>query len=310
MRTYRSFQEAYLATLRSLAASGATSSGVSDPTSVGSGFGASPRATREILADAFTIEDPRERLVRIPARRLSTRFLVANTVWTIAGGHEAGMIAAYNARARDFARDRSYFEASFGARLFSPGNQLRHVERRLRADPESRRGTAVIYAPEDTLTDRLDVPCALALQFLIREGRLHAIAIMRSQSAAMVMPYDVFLFTMLQEILAVRLGIPLGHYIHTAGSMHYYQEEEDLIQKILADGIRGPSGMPAMQEASDRMLEEVVQAEQEIRLASRFNRDPIAALAKFELDLYWRTFLEPLFQPEGLSGTYWTEISQ
>lgn len=310
MRKNRGFQEAYFATLRFLAANGANSSGVSDPTSVGSGFGSSPRATREILADSFTIEAPRERLLRVAARRISTKFLVANTVWTIAGGHEAAMIASYNAKARDFARDRSHFEASFGARLFSPGNQLRHVERRLRADPESRRGTAVIYVPEDTLTDRLDVPCALALQFLIRDGRLHAIAVMRSQSAAMVMPYDVFLFTMLQEILAVRLSIPLGNYIHMAGSMHYYKEEEDLVRKILADGIPEQSSMPAMQEASDGILEEVVQAEQEIRLASRFDRDPIAALAKFELDAYWRTFLEPLFQPEGLSGTYWGEVSE
>jgi thymidylate synthase len=53
----------------------------------------------------------------------------------------------------------------------------------------------------------------------------------------MVLPYDVFAFTFLQECLAVELGIPVGLYYHNSGSFHYYLDEEPLVRKLLSESV-------------------------------------------------------------------------
>ena len=80
-------------------------------------------------------------------------------------------------------------------------------------------------------------PCAIAVQYLLREGRLNAITFMRSQSAALVMPYDVFLFMSLQCALSQRLGVALGTYVHVSGSFHYYADESETVRKIVEEEI-------------------------------------------------------------------------
>jgi hypothetical protein len=55
---------------------------------------------------------------------------------------------------------------------------------------------------------------------------------MRSQSAAFVQPYDVFLMTMLQELLANELNVGLGYYKHFCGSYHYFVDEEKMVDEI------------------------------------------------------------------------------
>jgi thymidylate synthase len=48
---------------------------------------------------------------------------------------------------------------------------------------------------------------------------------MRSNDVFLGLPYDVFNFTMLQELMAVELGIELGSYIHFAASLHLYETD-------------------------------------------------------------------------------------
>jgi len=78
-----------------------------------------------------------------------------------------------------------------------------------------------------------DSPCACTLQFLIREEQLHLIVHMRSNDAIWGLPYDMFLFTMLQELLANELGTPLGTYTHIVGSLHLYEHHFELARGIL-----------------------------------------------------------------------------
>jgi hypothetical protein len=56
---------------------------------------------------------------------------------------------------------------------------------------------------------------------------------MRSQSAAFVQPYDVFLMTMLQELMANELGVELGTYQHICNSYHYFTNEEEMVDNII-----------------------------------------------------------------------------
>jgi thymidylate synthase len=259
--------------------------GVASPNSIGSKFAGAPRPFTETRGDGFRLLDPRRRWATDSARQANASFAVANFLFTLAGGHDMAMITAYNARGVQFAEDQSRYEAAFGARLFSPGHQLAYVLKKLRADPASRRATAIIYCPEDTLLDRRDTPCGIGLQFLIRQSRLECICFMRSQSAAMVMPYDIFLFTMIQEWLAVELGIDVGPYTHLCASLHYYDDESAMVDAMLAaPGVAAP--MPAMMEASPHVATTLVEAERRLRFG--------ALEWEAGLDRYWQKFLQPL----------------
>ena len=53
----------------------------------------------------------------------------------------------------------------------------------------------------------MDLPCTRTIQFLLRSGHVDAVVYMRSNDAIWGLPYDIFLFTMLQEMLAVELAL-------------------------------------------------------------------------------------------------------
>ena len=59
--------------------------------------------------------------------------------------------------------------------------------------------------------------------------------------------YDVFLFTMIQELLARTLGVELGAYVHGAGSLHLYERHLGLARQVLREAPPDRWEMPAMQ---------------------------------------------------------------
>src|SRR5206468_2212365 len=79
-----------------------------------------------------------------------------------------------------------------------------------------------------------DAACATSLQFLLRDGVLDAVLTMRSNDAVWGMPYDIFLFTFLQELMALELGVGLGAYHHFASSLHIYERHVALARRVLS----------------------------------------------------------------------------
>lgn len=49
---------------------------------------------------------------------------------------------------------------------------------------------------------------------------------MRSNDVYLGLPHDIFAFTMLQEIAAREIGVGLGSYLHSVGSMHLYADPD------------------------------------------------------------------------------------
>jgi len=68
-----------------------------------------------------------------------------------------------------------------------------------------------------------DVPCTLAIEFRIRNGRLNMRAIMRSQDILWGMANDLPTFSFLQEIVASLLNVEMGTLTVTVGSFHVYE---------------------------------------------------------------------------------------
>ena len=184
--------------------------------------------TKEILACKFTLTNPRARLGYHPDRGFNLPFAIAETVFDVTGINNVDYLAAFNNKVRDYSDNGYFFHGAYGPRV---GPNLPQLIEELKNE-NSRRAVVSIYNTHDLFVNTKDVPCTLTLQFLIRENKLHMIVSMRSNDFFWGLQYDLFRFTMLQEVLANELEIDVGNYYHISGSMHVYEWHYELLDNV------------------------------------------------------------------------------
>jgi hypothetical protein len=165
-------------------------------------------------------------------------------------------------------------DGAYGPRLFGLGvlNQIPHIIDLVGKSPDTRRAVASVYIPEfDSSRTEVqgredEVPCTIAMQFLPRAGKLNTIVFMRSQDAFGVLPYDLFIFTLIQEYVARSAKLETGGYHLHAGSLHYYLRDDARVQEVIAETPIAAPVMPSMPEGpQDDFLKQVVELEEAIR---------------------------------------------
>ena len=116
------------------------------------------------------------------------------------------------------------FSSSYGWKI----KAQRHImQTELYMNKESRRAYINILQMSDQIIlstkTTHEFPCTIGLHLLIRDEELHLIVNMRSNNVYSVMPYDVYLFTRFQQVMAERLEVPMGMYHHQINSAHLYK---------------------------------------------------------------------------------------
>lgn len=225
---------------------------------------------QEIVAREFTLENPRDRLLFNRVRDWNIFQAVGQWLWIMAGRDDLQSIEYYSPKiARQMSTDKLVLLGAYGPRLFGPApyDQIPNAVQLLRHNPHSRKAVCVIYDPNKDrhqLTE--EIPCTISLQFLIRNGQLHMITCMRSQDATHVLPYDVFIFTMLQEYVASLLERDLGDYVHFSGSLHLYERDRRFVKKIIDSNESFGESMPPMPRFGvEESLEMLKRFEERIR---------------------------------------------
>jgi thymidylate synthase len=222
------------------------------------GVVAAPRGqtTLELPAVSFTLEDPRRRCITNTARHWSLPLAIGELCWHLSANTQASALAYYAPIWSRFAGpDGQVTGSCYGFRVFQieRGHTLwDRVRLLLEKDPATRR--AILYFPHGV--DHLDQSCtdsacASSLQFLLRSGSLDAVISMRSNDAVWGLPYDVFLFTFLQERMAHELGVELGAYHHFAGSLHLYERHANLARRVIECGAECDFCMPPLTSLRD-----------------------------------------------------------
>jgi thymidylate synthase len=250
--------------------------------------------TLELYPVTFTLLKPRSRCVTTAARRWNLPLAIGEFCWHVAGSNELDFIEYYAPRWREFAEDGATIRGScYGHRVFSTTNEVSQWERLLqllRTDCHSRRAILHLSEPNDALDiSSKDIACASTIQFLIRGGAVHAVVNMRSNDAIWGLPYDIFLFTMLQELLACELKLNLGTYTHSAASMHLYERHFELAAKLVATQEREGFEMPPMKAHHE--LRRFLELEAQIRSGISL-QDVTESL--ISLNNYWRDLLTVL----------------
>jgi thymidylate synthase len=225
-------------------------------------FVCSPRGSKihEQIGTQLVLHNPRARLLANEPRAANYGFGVGEFLWYYQGKRDLETMKYYNKRMKSFSKDGRTLNSAYGYRLrrekvyvpgvhgdcFSePPTQWDICMQTLNQDPDSRRAVMHINQPYDQRNaahfGSPDVPCTLSLQFFIRDNKLHLIVNMRSNDIMWGLTYDLFSFTLLQEVMLLDLkrnypdkfkDLGLGKYIHNAGSMHLYEQHFEQAAKI------------------------------------------------------------------------------
>jgi thymidylate synthase len=211
------------------------------------GIKSAPRGkpTRELLGATVELTEPRERVLTTPGRRPNPFFQWAETVWILHGSRDIGWIAWFNEQMRNFLDPDGTPWGVYGYRMrYAAGrDQFMAVVRTLLADPDSRRPLISLWHPNmDTEDGHNDLPCNTEVLFKLREGRLHATVINRSNDLHLGLAFtNIAQFTTIQECLAAVLGAELGLYRHYSDSLHIYESapETERVMKAVQESTDG-----------------------------------------------------------------------
>lgn len=183
--------------------------------------------TKEVLAYQGTLSDPTNNVLLSTTRRMSPAYACGEMLWYLSGERNADRILIQAPRYERFLNDGVAFGA-YGER-WDRFDQIGRLVKLLRAQPNTRQAVLACWFGDDIIraeqADKKDLPCTLNLQFLLRQGRLHLIVTMRSNDVWLGMPYDIFCFTTLQQLVAFRIRVELGTYTHRVGSLHIYERD-------------------------------------------------------------------------------------
>lgn len=205
---------------------------------IANGSVCTPRGTNtlEILGHQSKIDMSRPPAVYVPGRGLSYKFMVGEAWWILSGGNRVSEISPYLPRITQYSDDGVMFNGAYGPPVVS---QLSYVVDSLGRDIDSRQAVLTIWNRNPRPSK--DIPCTLAMQWLIRDNRLHCVTTMRSSDSWVGWVYDVFNFTMISTWVLIELrrrrykNLQLGNLILTCGSQHIYEsnlsDARDMVEK-------------------------------------------------------------------------------
>lgn len=258
------------------------------------------KKTREILNYSFQLRNLQERLLTNLKRPLNLTGALGRFLWMMAGSDRLAEIEYYEPKVRYFSDDGITVPGSnYGTRLLEPRpgvNQVTNIIQLLKEQLHTRRAAATIYQPEDSGRDSKDIPCTFGLIYNLRNDRLHATTIMRSNNAWVLLPYNVFEFTLLAEVIAAEVGVEVGTYHHFAASMHLYENDFSAANAAARETISGnPIAMPPVpRESPWKNLQALLKFE--IKLRSKHS-----GLTK-------TTFRAYVNEARGL-GIFWSDLA-
>lgn len=122
-------------------------------------------------------------------------------------------------------------------------SQVTAVERAvdlLVQDPDSRQVVLHYSEPKHCWPGNKDVPCTVAAQVLLRDGELHMAVFQRSCDVIKGLSYDVPWHASLLKMIASKLSeqtkkeVKVGTFTHFVGSLHLYEQDLELAQKIVS----------------------------------------------------------------------------
>jgi len=170
---------------------------------------------------------PTERVNFCPVRNANPFFHYIEALAILANWNNIQLLAYFAANMLNYSDDGLTQNAFYGTRLRKTwGDQLNAIIRNLSVFPDSRQEVALIWNPEDLTRRTKDKACNLLLMFAVRDNRLTMTSVNRSNDAIWggVSGANIVHLSMIQEYVALSLGIECGEWWHFSNNLHVYMD--------------------------------------------------------------------------------------
>lgn len=183
----------------------------------------------------FIISNPLERCIFLKGRNDNIFAKVAETLWVLAGRNDIKWLSHYLPRAADFSDDGSIWRGGYGPRLRDGVDQVMQCVNILSRDPESRRAVMTIFDPDKDFVDSKDIPCNIAIHWLIRDGFLNMKVFQRSSDIWWGFSgINTFEWSVLHQLMASWLNVQVGTLAYFISSLHLYERHFERAEKLLS----------------------------------------------------------------------------
>lgn len=195
-------------------------------------YGNQVRGTKEMNNYTFSLTNLDNNVINI--RNISKSYICGELLWYALGRNDVAFINKFAGLWGRISDDGVTSYSAYGDIVFNRHgfNQVEKIIQLLCDDPDSRRAVINFNVPNEHVIETKDEICTIALQFLIRDGKLNCYGIMRSNDVWYGLPYDVIFFTELTKYIAHRLNIPYGTYTHDVMSLHVYERNYEDIANL------------------------------------------------------------------------------
>ncbi|MDO9031993.1 MAG: thymidylate synthase [Hydrogenophaga sp.] len=186
---------------------------------------------------AVTVElDGGERSILLAGRGWNPAFALVEAAWVITGRNDVKTLAEFIGNFGRYSDDGHTLQGAYGHRLrhFFGRDQIEAAIGELITHPSSRRVVLTLYAPSDLGLDSKDIPCNTQVTLRRVEGRLEMSIFNRSNDLWLGVPYNWFVFHVLQHMIAGRLGIPCGVQRHVSSCLHLYDAHVAAASRVVA----------------------------------------------------------------------------
>ena len=184
--------------------------------------------TKALFNVGFYILNPLANTITNKERKWNLEYARAEWQWYLTGDRNITKLGKIYGKIPPIwikmADDEGNVNSNYGHQ-WQRKRQLDAVVRKLKMDKDTRQACISIYDGKEMYKYDNDTPCTYAVQFTIVNNKLDMCVTMRSNDLWYGFCIDQYCFSMLQQLVASRLDLPVGVYYHFAHNMHLYNNK-------------------------------------------------------------------------------------
>jgi hypothetical protein len=181
-----------------------------------------------------TYKKPWQRVLFCPERDANPFFHLMESLWMLSGREDVAFVSHYNSGMKRYSDDGYVLNGAYGQRWRNHFgfDQVIEVIRLLNEDQETRRAVIQMYDCIYDLAenpDSKDIPCNTQIYFDCRHNVLNMTVCCRSNDAIWgAYGANAVHMSVLQEIVAAGVGLPMGEYRQFSNNFHIYTAVHDV----------------------------------------------------------------------------------
>jgi thymidylate synthase len=185
--------------------------------------------TKALFNQSFTIKNVNEKVITTPQRKFKEEYAEYEYNWYKAGNRDATAIAEMAKIWKSMMAPDSVEVVSNYGFFWKKNNQLDRCIEELNRNRETRRAVVLHYDIDELDKYKWDTPCNIALNFTIKNNKLHLTVFARSIDLVFGFCNDQYTFARLMEEIAPKVNCELGEMHFFITNLHIYPRHYNML---------------------------------------------------------------------------------